>query len=122
MKRPLIQSFTCAIRGIYIATATERNFKIHLIAAVIAVALGIFLGLSAVGWCLIVFAISLVLMAECMNTALERMCDEISGGEKSDIIRNAKDIAAGAVWLAAIAALVIGIIVLIIPLIQKLAG
>jgi len=50
------------------------------------------------------------------------MCDEISGGEKSDIIRNAKDIAAGAVWLAAIAALVIGIIVLIIPLIQKLAG
>jgi diacylglycerol kinase len=121
MKRPLIQSFASAFRGIFIAMATERNFKIHLVAAVIAVALGIYLGLSTVSWCLIVFAISLVLMAECMNTALERMCDYISGGEKSDVIRNAKDIAAGAVWLAAIAALIIGIIVLIIPLIHRLS-
>ena len=120
MKRPLLQSFACAFRGIYIAMATERNFKIHLVAVVIAVAIGIYLGLSAVAWCLIIFAIGLVLAAECLNTALERMCDEISGGEKSEVIRNAKDIAAGAVWLAAIAALVIGIILLIIPLIHRL--
>jgi diacylglycerol kinase len=120
MKRPLLQSFACAFRGIYIAMATERNFKIHIVAAVIAVALGIYLGLSAVAWCLIAFAISLVLMAECMNTALERMCDDISGGEKSDVIRNAKDTAAGAVWLAAIAALIIGIVFLVIPLIHRL--
>jgi|WetSurMetagenome_2_1015567.scaffolds.fasta_scaffold1015525_1 undecaprenol kinase len=120
MKRPLLQSFACAFRGIYIAMATERNFKIHLVAAVIAIALGIYLGLSAIAWCLIVFAISVVLMAECMNTALERMCDHISGGEKSDVIRNAKDIAAGAVWLAAIAALVIGIVLLVVPLVHRL--
>jgi diacylglycerol kinase len=120
MKRPLLQSFACAFRGIYIAMATERNFKIHLVAVVIAVAIGIYLGLSAVAWCLIILSIGLVLAAECLNTALERMCDEISGGKKSDLIRNAKDIAAGAVWLAAIAALVIGIVLLIIPLIQKL--
>ena len=120
MKRPLLQSFACAFRGIYIAMATERNFKIHLVAAVIAIALGIYLGLSLLAWCVIIFAISLVLMAECLNTALERMCDEVSGGEKSDAIRNAKDIAAGGVWLAAIAALIIGIITLIIPLIHRL--
>jgi undecaprenol kinase len=120
MKRPLLQSLACAFRGIYIAMATERNFKIHLVAAVIAIAIGIYLGLSAVAWCIIIFAIGLVLAAECLNTALERMCDEISGGEKSIIIRNAKDIAAGAVWLAAIAALIIGIVLLIIPLIHRL--
>jgi diacylglycerol kinase len=122
MKRPLLQSFACAFRGIYIAMATERNFKIHLVAAVIAIAIGIYLGLSALAWCLIIFAIGLVLAAECLNTAMEHMCDAISGGEKSTVIRNAKDIAAGAVWLAAIAALVIGIIILIVPLIQKLAA
>jgi diacylglycerol kinase len=120
MKRPLIQSFACAFRGIYIAMATERNFKIHIIAAVIAIALGIYLGLSAVSWCLIVLAISIVLMAECLNTALERLSDEVSGGKQSDVIRNAKDIAAGAVWLAAIAALIIGIVLLVIPLIHRL--
>jgi diacylglycerol kinase len=122
MKRPLLQSFANAFRGIYIAMATERNFKIHLAAVVIAAALGIYLGLSAISWCLVVLAIGMVLAAECLNTALERMCDEISGGEKSEAIRNAKDIAAGGVWLAAIAALVIGIVILIVPLIQKLMG
>jgi undecaprenol kinase len=120
MKRPLIQSFASAFRGIYVAMATERNFKIHLAAVVIAVAIGIYLGLSAVSWCLIVIVIGMVLTAECLNTALERMCDKIAGGEQSDIIRNAKDIAAGGVWLAAIAALIIGIIVLIVPLFHRL--
>jgi diacylglycerol kinase len=122
MKRPLLKSFASAFRGIYVAMATERNFKIHLAAVVIAVALGIYLGLSALSWCLIVLAIGMVLTAECLNTALERMCDKISGGEKSEVIRNAKDIAAGGVWLAAIAALIIGIVILIVPLIQKLTG
>ena len=122
MKRPLLESFACAFRGIYIAMATERNFKIHLAAAVIAIALGIWVGLSTAGWCMIVLAISMVLTAECINTALEKMSDVVSGGEKHDGIRNAKDIAAGGVWLAAIAAMIIGVVILIIPLIQKLTA
>jgi diacylglycerol kinase len=122
MKRPLIKSFACALRGICVSAATERNYRIHLIAAVIAIALGIYLGLSAVEWCLLVFAIGFVLVAEALNTALERMLDEITHGEKTAGIRNAKDISAAAVLAAAITALIVGIIILIVPLVQRLAG
>ncbi len=120
MKKPLLKSFKCAFRGLWVALKTERNLKIHAVAVVVAVGLGIYLGLSVVEWGLIVFAIGFVLAAELINTSLEIICDEATGGKIADGIRNCKDIAAAAVLVAAATALIIGIIILIVPLFQKL--
>jgi diacylglycerol kinase len=107
------------LRGIYITFKAERNFRIHTYAMILAAALGFFLNLTAVEWGLIVFAIGFVLTAELFNTALERWCDEAAGGKQSPIIRNAKDVSSAAVLVAALTALIIGVLVLFIPLIQR---
>ncbi len=121
MKRSLFKSIACAFRGIYLTFKSERNFRVHLIALCVAVGLGLYLRISITEWCLIIFAIGFVLTAELFNTALERWCDEASGGKQSEIIRNAKDVSGGAVLLSAITALIIGIYILIVPLIQRIA-
>ena len=92
----------------------------HLAALCVAVALGIYLDISIPEWCLIVFAIGFVIAAELFNTALERWCDEASGGKQSPLIRNAKDVSSGAVLFSALTALVIGILLLIVPFIQRI--
>jgi len=120
MKRSLFSSFACAFRGIYFTVKTERNVKIHLAVSIIAITLGFYLGLSVIEWCLVVFSIGLVLTAELLNTALEHWCDEAAGGRYSEIIRNAKDMSAAAVLLAAIAALITGILILVIPFFQRI--
>jgi diacylglycerol kinase len=120
MKRPLTKSFACAFRGIYLTFKAERNFRIHAVALCLAVALGIYLRLAATQWGLVVFAIGLVGVAELFNTAIERLGDEAAGGQHKETVGKAKDIASAAVLLAALTALVIGIIVLLIPLVQKL--
>jgi len=93
--------------------------KLHVIAAVLAVGAGIYLGLTAAEWILVAFAIGFVFTAELFNTAMEILCDEANGGKHSDGIRNCKDISAAAALVAAITALIIGIVILIIPFFQK---
>ena len=85
----------------------------------LAIACGIYLGLSILEWSLIIFAIGFVLAAELFNTSVERLSDKVSGGEISPLVKNSKDLAAGGVLIAAITALVIGILILLIPFIQK---
>ncbi len=52
---------------------TERNLKIHLIAAVLAIILGLYLGLPSAKWCLVAFAIGFMPFAELFNNAIERL-------------------------------------------------
>ncbi len=119
MKRSLLQSFGYAFRGLLFAVKTERNIKLHLVAAAVAVGFGFYLGISATAWCLVVLAIGLVLAAELLNTALEKWCDAAGGGKKSEAIKNAKDISAAAVIAAVIVSVIIGVLVLLIPLIRR---
>lgn len=113
-------SVSCALSGISFTFKTERHFKFHVLAAAVAIGLGLYLQLSPVEWALIVFAIEFVLVSELFNTALERLCDETADGRWCELIRRAKDIAAGAVLLSAASALVVGILILGIPLIRRL--
>jgi diacylglycerol kinase (ATP) len=122
MKKPLYQSFGFAFRGLWTALKTERNVKIHTAAGLIAVGVGVYLGLTAIEWCLVILTIGFVLAAELFNTAMEKACDDVGEGKKSDGIKACKDISAAAVLVAAITALVIGIVVLIIPFFQKITG
>ncbi len=80
--------------------------KIHIAVSVFVIALGIHVGLSAVHWAFVVIAIGLVMVAETVNTAIEKICDLISI-KHNQKIKEVKDIAAGAVLIAAIVAVLI---------------
>jgi len=118
----LIKSFACAFRGVYITFKSERNFRIHILALCLAVALGIYLDLSLPEWGLVIFSIGVVLVAELFNTAIERLGDEAANGRQNQAVRNVKDVSAAAVLLSALTAFTIGILVLFIPLVQKIIG
>lgn len=108
--KKLIRGFGYAFKGIWYATATQLNFKIHLVAMLTAALLGYALHVSANEWIWISFCMALVLAAELFNTAIEVLTDLVSPGwnEKAG---HAKDVAAGAVLITAIFALVTGLII-----------
>lgn len=108
--RKRIDAFRYAGRGVARLFRSEAHAKIHMVAAVLVVAAGLIVGLSNVEWCIIVLCIGGVFMAEAFNTAIERVCDKVSP-EKNPLIRDAKDIAAGAVLMLAIASVVIALLI-----------
>ena len=105
-----IRSFRYAIAGIVRMIRCQHNARIHAIATVGVVAVGLFFRLSRWEWCGIVLAISTVWTAESLNTAFEFLADAASPSFHP-IVRDAKDVAAGAVLITAIAATVIGAII-----------
>lgn len=113
-----IKSFGYAVKGIIRLFGSENNAKIHLIAGTLAVALALWLGLSAAEWCILVIQISVVMAAEAFNTAIEKLCDVISP-ERHPVIGTVKDIAAGAVLVTAIASVFTGLF-LFLPKIMEL--
>ncbi len=116
------RSFYYAISGILAAFKTELSFRLHLLALVIAVAIGVYINISLTDRGFVIFAAGFVLSAELFNTAVERLGDEAANGCYKLIVKKAKDTAAGAVLISAITALVIGVIFLLIPFIEKIAG
>jgi len=105
-----IRSIGHALRGLGSLIRTQPNARIHLAATVVVFAAGAWFGLSAIEWCLIAVAVFCVWMAEAFNTALEALVD-LASPEIHPLAARAKDAAAGAVLVAAIGALVIGVIV-----------
>jgi len=105
--RERAQSFADAGRGIATLLAKEANARIHLAASIAAIALGLWLGLTPGEWCWIALAIALVWVAEALNSALEALADAVHPTRDPRVGR-AKDLAAGAVLVAAIASAVIG--------------
>ena len=81
-------------------------------ATVVAVALGFFVHLNCVEWCVIVFAIALVWITETVNTAIEFLADEVTR-ERREGIGRVKDVGAGAVLLAAITSVILGLLVFV---------
>lgn len=90
--------------------ATQRNMRIHLAAAVAVLAAAVWFGLSPAETAVIVLAVALVMVAETLNSAVEKAVDMITG-EYHPLARIVKDAAAGAVLLAAFFSAVIGALV-----------
>lgn len=105
-----IASFKFAFQGIFFMFRTQQNAWIHLVAAILVVTLGFYFKLDKMEWCIVLFAIGLVISAEMINTAIELLTDIISP-EHSEKAGRVKDIAAGAVLVAAIIAAIAGIII-----------
>jgi diacylglycerol kinase len=106
----LTKSFKYAGTGIWLAVSTQHNLWIHLVMAILAVGLGLWLRISSTEWCFVVFAIGFVLAAELFNTAIEWLVDLVSP-EWNEKAGRIKDVAAGAVLVSAVTALVTGLII-----------
>src|SRR4051794_8157607 len=96
-----VWSFYFAGRGLVRLVASEPNAQFHLVATVAVAAVGFWLTLSSLEWAVIVIAIGLVWTTEGLNSALESLADRVSP-EQDPLIERAKDVAAGAVLVAAI--------------------
>lgn len=106
------RSFRYAFKGIATLVRSEHNARIHLCAALCAIAAGIGFGITATEWIAVVLSIGIVFSAEAVNSAIEYLADTISP-EHHPLIGKAKDIAAAAVLLTAIAAATTGCIIFI---------
>jgi diacylglycerol kinase (ATP) len=106
-KHSLIKSFKFAFEGISAAFRKGRNFRIQSFSGVIAIILGVLLKISASEWLDLFLIISLVLILELVNTAVEEIVDLVSPQiqEKAKI---AKDVSAAAVLVASVGAVCIG--------------
>ncbi len=115
-----LHSFRYALAGLRTLLLTQHNAWIHAAATAVVVVAGLVLGLSLAEWCWLVLAMTLVWMAEALNTALEFLADAVTQ-EFHPLILQAKDVAAAAVLIAAIGALLIGLLVFGPHLWQRLA-
>jgi diacylglycerol kinase (ATP) len=100
----------CAFSGLGLVFRSQDSARIQLLAAIAVVLLGLALRLSAAEWCAVVLAVAVVLATEAVNTAIELVVDLASPGYNV-VAGRAKDVAAGAVLIAAFGAAAVGAIV-----------
>ncbi|MBN1927248.1 MAG: diacylglycerol kinase family protein [Prolixibacteraceae bacterium] len=116
--RKRLLSFRYAFNGICLLFRNEHNAWIHLVITLAVIGFGIWLPLSVTEWILVIFAVGFVFSAEMFNSALEKLADAVDR-QPNEKIKAAKDMAAGAVLVKAIAAAILGLIVFIPHLIEK---
>jgi diacylglycerol kinase len=117
--RGLVDSFRYAFAGLWHSLRTQRNARIHVAIAILVIMAGILLDLKASEWAIIGLTIGFVLVAEVLNTVVESIVDLLTE-EYHPLAKHAKDMAAGAVLLAALTAVAVGLLVLGPPLLTRL--
>ncbi len=113
------KAFGYAFSGWWHVIRTQRNAWIHALISVFVLLVGIWLKLPLKDWAFIVIAFALVWIAEFLNTALETVVD-IASEENHPLARVGKDVGAAAVLIAALTAIVIGLLVLGPPLLERI--
>jgi len=108
--RGLLASFRYALAGLGAVFLRERNGRIHLAITGMVVSAGVLLGVARTDWLWLALAIALVWITEALNSAIETLCDTLHP-DRAEGIRRTKDIAAGAVLVASLLAVVIGVLV-----------
>ncbi|MEM9173648.1 MAG: diacylglycerol kinase family protein [Myxococcota bacterium] len=107
---PSARTFGHAFRGLASMYRTEFNARFHVSSAILVTLAGLAIGLPRFEWMILVLTMSAVLALEAVNTAIEAICDVVSPEQNAEIGR-AKDVAAGAVLIASLAAVVIAVLV-----------
>lgn len=116
----LFLSFKYAWAGVRYAFVTQRNFRIHTFIGILAVSLGIFLEIKAMEMAVIVMTCAMVMILELINTAIESVVDLTVKQTYHELAKIAKDCAAGAVLISAIAAVMVAAFILLPPLLQRI--
>jgi diacylglycerol kinase (ATP) len=107
-----LKSFTFAFSGIAAMLRTQHNAWIHLAATLVAIAAGFWFTIERGEWVWLIVAIVAVWTAEALNTAFELLCD-VASPEFHPLVKQAKDVAAAAVLIAAVGATIIGSMVFV---------
>ena len=110
--KKLIKSFKYAFEGILIGIKEEQNMKIHITIMILVIIFGIMLKINTIEWIICILLFGLVISMELINTAIENTVNLITK-EKNQQAKIAKDVAAGAVLVSAIASAIIGLIIFI---------
>ena len=118
--KDLPTSFFYAAKGLRYAFSTQRNFRIHVGFALVAFALGSFLGLNKSDLAIMSLTATSVLVVELLNTAIESVVDLAIGKRFHPLAQIAKDCSAGAVLVASISSLLIAVLLLFPPLLKTL--
>lgn len=116
--RARLKSFVYAGRGLRWLAQDEHNAWVHLAASVAVIVAGLALHIPLDDWRWLVFAIAFVWVTEAINTAVEELCDFVSP-DFAQAIGRVKDLAAGAVLAASLAAAVIGLLTLGPPFLRS---
>lgn len=112
--KSLAASFKAAGKGIARTVKYERNMRIHITVAIYVILFGILGKASSVHWAIFFLCFAAVISAELVNTALERVCDTIEPGFNPSI-GIIKDLAAGAVLIAALCSAAAGLCIFLSP-------
>jgi diacylglycerol kinase (ATP) len=105
-------SFRFAFKGLYAVFRSEPNMHLHVLASVVVLVMGYRFEVTRTEWCLLILCIGIVWVAETFNTALETLTDLVSP-EQNLWAGKTKDLAAGAVLLAAITAVIVGLFIFV---------
>lgn len=105
------QSLGHAAGGVWLVIKKERNMRFHLLTAAIVIGLGLWFGIGRSDWLWIAVAIFSVITAEFLNTIVESIVDLVVGKSYHRLAKTAKDVAAASTLVAAVFAVVIGLII-----------
>ncbi|HBI97119.1 MAG: diacylglycerol kinase [Candidatus Falkowbacteria bacterium GW2011_GWC2_38_22] len=106
----LVKSFKYAFKGLLKVFKEEQNLRIQAFFAMIVIVLALFFQINRLEWILLIFVISLVMLMELANSAVERIAD-ILKPRIDDYVKEIKDIAAAGVMLSSFVAVIIGLII-----------
>lgn len=109
--RKFLKSFVYAAAGVWHAFLTQRNMRVHCVAALLVLGLAVYLKIETTGLLFLIFSITLVIMAEMLNTAVEAVVD-LCVQTYHPLARIAKNVAAGAVLVTALSSIVVAYLVL----------
>lgn len=118
--KKFIYSVRFALQGMKLFFSRDRNGRIQAVIGITAIILGFTLSISSFQWMLVLFCTGLVISLEMINSAIERFCDMVTTDFHPGI-KIIKDVAAGAVLVASIFSLVIGLIIFIPAFVQFLS-
>tara|TARA_B100000214_G_scaffold371071_1_gene346804 strand:+ start:937 stop:1395 length:459 start_codon:yes stop_codon:yes gene_type:complete len=118
--KDLPTSFLFAAKGLKYAFSTQRNFRIHVVFALIAFLLGLLLELNKTDLAIMSLTATSVLVVELLNTAIESVVDLAIGKRFHPLAQIAKDCSAGGVLVASIGSLLIAVLLLLPPLLENL--
>lgn len=107
-----LQSFRHAFNGIRLFLRSEPNGRIHFAATVLVIIAGVWLHCSLSEWAMLIIVMAMVWLTEMLNTAIEKIMDHITP-EQHPGVKWIKDVAAGAVLVAALAAAIVGALIFI---------
>ncbi|MEN2465012.1 diacylglycerol kinase family protein [Ornithinibacillus sp. FSL M8-0202] len=104
--------FTYALNGLKEVFQSEHNFRLHMLSIVLVVIAGCYFDIDTIEWLAVIIVMGLVVTTEMVNTAIEEIINYVKP-EIHPAAKKIKDIAAGAVLIASLTALIVGVVIFI---------